>query len=467
LKKGRSLANIILNLANTTSRIQTYLRFSPFEVGTPEGRAKERNRRVLLTSLATVLAKIIAVVTLITTTPPILHYLGHERFGLWMTISSWIVMLGFVDLGIGNGLQNFISNAHGSDDRELAHRAVTSSFVLLALVGILLVLSLSVAHFFLDWGLIFNVSDPSVAYEAGVATVALIVCLAINLPLLTAQKVQLGYQDGFQANLWLAGGSIFMLLSIFTAIYLNAGLPWLVLAVAGGPAVVMGLNWLHQFLVVRRWLIPHINYFDWKMGRHIAAMGAVWTWFQLMAFIGTSADNIIISHLFGASAVGSYAIMAKLQSILLIAQMLSAPLWPAFAEALVRGDLDWARRTFTNAMVLFTGLGIVSALVMGIGSFWIVRVWVGPEMVPTTLMAIGFASWGLITNFFAAIAALMANNRLISKFAVLTTVAAILSLILKFIFAKEIGVPGVIWASVIGYGLICVPGLLAARMALK
>ena len=458
---------MIWSLVNSVARMRAYLRLKPFEVSTPEGRGKERNRRVLLTSLATVLAKIIAVVTLIISTPLILHYLGAERFGLWMTISSLIVVLGFVDLGIGNGLLNIIADAHGRDDKDLARRAVTSSFVLLTIVGVVLAFTFTAAYAFLDWGHIYNVSEPMADYEAGVATAVLIVCLAINLPLLTAQKVQLGYQEGMQANLWQAVGSIFMLVGILSAIYLKAGLPWLVLAAAGGPAVVMGLNWLHQFLVVRRWLLPQINCLDWKMGRHIAAMGAVWTWFQLMAFIGTSADNIIISHLFGAAAVGSYAVMAKLQSVLLIAQLLSAPLWPAFAEALERGDLDWARRTFTRAMVLFTGLGIASALVMGIGSFWIIQVWVGPEMVPTILMATGFALWGLITHFFAAIAALMANNRLIKKFTVLTTVAAFLSLVLKFILAKEMGVPGVIWASVIGYGLICVPALWTARMALK
>ena len=221
---------MFLSSTNMISRMRIYLRLTPFEVSTPGGRAMERNRRLLLTSLATLLVKIIAMLTLIISTPLILHYLGAERFGLWMTISSLIVVLGFVDLGIGNGLLNIIADAHGREDNELAIRAVTSSFLMLTIVGVVLVLAFAGAYAFVDWGHILNVFNPTATYEASVAAAVLTICLAINLPLLTAQKVQLGYQDGFQANLWQAVGSIFMLLGIFSAIYLKASLPWLRLA---------------------------------------------------------------------------------------------------------------------------------------------------------------------------------------------------------------------------------------------
>lgn len=457
----------LARLGRSIAGVKACLRLRPFDVNEPDGRAKERHRRILLASMTSILAKIIALAALLISTPLTLDYLGVERFGLWMTVSSLIVVLGFADLGIGNGLLNVIAEAHGRDDQELAKRAVTSGVVLLTVIGLVLISVFAIVYPIIDWGSIFNISDRQTATEAGEAAAVLVGCLAVSLPLLTAQRVQLGYQEGLQANLWQAAGSLFMLAGVLLAVRVQAGLPWLVLAAAGGPAAAMGLNWGHQFFFSRRWLLPRISHFDWKMGRRIATLGVLWTWFQLMAFVGTAADNIIISHLFGAGSVGSYAVMSKLLSVLLIAQLFAAPLWSAFAEAFERGDLEWVRLAFRRTLIFFSALGVMGALVMGVGSFWIIRIWVGEEMVPSLSMALGFALWSFITNFFGAIAVLMANNRLLKQLTWLTTVAALSSFGLKLILAQVMGIPGIVWASAIGYGLVCIPGVLLARNALK
>lgn len=454
---------MITNVFRVAAGIRTCFRFQPFDINEPDGRTKERYRRILLSYAASFAAKMITIATMLISTPLTLHYLGVERFGLWMTISSLIVVAGFADFGIGNGLLNVIAEANGRDDREIAKRAVTSSVVLLAIIGLVVALVFTIIYHGLDWGYLLSISVKESAAEAGQAVAVLVGCLAVSLPLLTAQRVQAGYQDGFQASLWQGIGSIFMLAGTLIAIYEQAGLPWLVMAAAGGPVVAMGLNWIHQFFFVRRWLLPTMIYIEWKMARRIAKTGALCAWFQLMGFVSMAADNLIISHFFGAEAVGSYAVMAKLLSGLLVAQMLSAALWPAFAEAIERGDLDWVRKTFRRTLVLFTAYGLISALVMGVASFWIIRVWIGTEMEPSPLMALGFALWSFITNFFAAISALMSNNRTIKKLAFLVSVAALSSLYLKLAFSSEFGVTWIIWATVLGWGVVCIPAIKIAR----
>lgn len=440
--------------------IRSCLRLRPFDTSTSGGRSKERYRRVILATLSSALAKAISIGALLISTPLTVRYLSSEQFGLWMTISSLIVLMGFSDLGIGNGLLNVIAQAHGREDRVLAQQAVTSSMVLLVIISLIIAVLFWAAFPFIDWGYLFNTVEPIAIRESGEATAVLVACISVNLPLLVAQKVQLGYQEGLQANMWQALGSIVMLFGILLAVYLNAGLPWLVLAAAGGPVTAMCLNWLYQFLVRRRWLLPRRQNFERNVARRVGSQGLIWTVFQLMAFIGTGADLIIASHIFGAHSIGSYAVMSKLLSGLLIAQMLSAPLWPAFAEALERRDIEWVRRTFHRSQLLFAMLGLFGALVMGFASFWIVRIWVGPELVPSPLMAGGFALWSFITNYFAAIAAIMSNNHMISRLLTITCAAAISSFLLKFMLAKIMGIEGIIWASVIGYGTVCTAGTL-------
>jgi hypothetical protein len=47
----------------------------------------------------------------------------------------------------------------------------------------------------------------------------------INLPLGIVQRIQLGYQEGFQNNLWSIAGSLLGLTGVLLAIELKSGLP--------------------------------------------------------------------------------------------------------------------------------------------------------------------------------------------------------------------------------------------------
>ena len=86
------------------------VRLLPFDTATQEGRAKERHRRIVLSAIASAMAKIISITTALISVPLTLHYLGPERYGMWMTISSLAALLAFADLGIGNGMLNAIAD---------------------------------------------------------------------------------------------------------------------------------------------------------------------------------------------------------------------------------------------------------------------------------------------------------------------------------------------------------------------
>src|SRR5688572_4689820 len=126
-------ANLIL------VKIQQWLsviRLVPFETDTPEGRSKERLRRVALTALMTAFAQGINMLTMLISIPLTLNYLGAERYGLWVTISSSIMLLGFADLGLGNGLLNAMAEANGRNDRKAAVYCVSSAFFMLSGVAL-------------------------------------------------------------------------------------------------------------------------------------------------------------------------------------------------------------------------------------------------------------------------------------------------------------------------------------------
>ena len=136
-----------------------------------------------LTALSSGGAKVISVVTMLISVPLTLHYLGSERYGMWMTISSVIAMLGFADLGLGLGLMNAVAEAHGTDDRQAAVHYVSSAFFMLTGVAVIIGLAFALIYSHIPWARLFNVTSPLAVQEAGPAMAVFVACFTLNLPL--------------------------------------------------------------------------------------------------------------------------------------------------------------------------------------------------------------------------------------------------------------------------------------------
>ena len=64
--------------------------------------------------------------------PLALHYLGKERFGIFTAVVAITAMVGFADLGLGNGLINAIAHAKGRGDLVIARRTISTALVALS-----------------------------------------------------------------------------------------------------------------------------------------------------------------------------------------------------------------------------------------------------------------------------------------------------------------------------------------------
>src|SRR5436190_14295296 len=137
--------------SKSMKQVSFWLRGASADSATPEGRARERWRRVLVTAAAAFASRGIGILTLLVTVPLTLHYLGPERYGLWMTISSVIALLGFADLGLGNGLVNALAAAHGRDNHAEARALVSNAFFLLAAIAAALGTLFLVSYPWISW----------------------------------------------------------------------------------------------------------------------------------------------------------------------------------------------------------------------------------------------------------------------------------------------------------------------------
>ncbi len=453
-------------VANTTSSAGTrwwrFVQLHAFDTSTPEGRARERHRRVTLSAMASALAKLISLGTALITVPLTLHYLGAERYGLWMTISSLVVMLAFADFGIGNGVLNAVAKAHGNNDVQALRVCVSSGYCILSLVALGLLVLLAVSYAFVPWPALFNVNNELARREVGPAVAVFLACFALAVPLGIVQRVQMGLQRSFLASLWQCVGSVLGLLGVIVAVHQQAGLPWLVLAFFGAPLLAGAMNTLVFFGRSNRELAPRRAWVSSPAAVDLVRAGALFFVLQLVVGIAYASDSFVITHVLGPAAVADYAVPERMFSLVTMALgMFLAPLWPAYGEAIARGDTAWVRRTLWRSAATAVLVSAACSLVLVIFGPMLIKLWVGSAVQAPLLLLVGLALWKTIEAGGTAVAVFLNGAHVVRSQVILASLTAVSALALKVMLVGHMGVAGTVWATICAY-LVCTAVPLAA-----
>ena len=442
-------------MTDRTQQALSLLRLTPFDCSSESGRARERHRRALLTSLTAVAAKAISVLSLLLTVPLTLGYLGPERYGMWMTIGSLVAMMSFADLGMGNGLLNAIAEAHGREDRQAMRSHIASAYLILGLVALLIVAGFALLYGVVDWPAVFNVTSAAARSECGPALAVFVACFAFNIPLTIVQRVQIGLQQGFTANLWQGVGGLLGLLGIVLAVQSRAPLPWLVAGAVGLPMLAALANTLHFFLFARRDLAPAIAEACMASFRRLAGTGLLFFGTQIAIAIAYLSDNLVLTHILGPEAVTQYSVPERMFSLIAtVVAMALTPLWPAYGEAAARGDHVWVKRTLIRSLKLAGGTAAVLSLLLVIAGPTLIGLWVGHVVtVPLSLIA-ALGVWKVAEAIGNALAMYLNGVGMIRIQAILGVTMALSAISLKVALVPLVGVAGVTIATVLAYGLM-------------
>lgn len=438
-------------------KIMNLLRLTRYDTASSEGRSRERHRRIALTALSSALSKIITITTALITVPLTLNYLGTERYGLWMTISSVIAMLVFADFGIGNGLMNAISEALGTDDRDAMRSHVSNALIVLLCIAAAISAFFFICYPAVHWGEFFNVKTPVAIREAGPAMATFVVCFAAGVPSSIVHRVQLGLQQGFLSSIWQAFGSVLGLMATLLVIRLEAGLPWLVLSLAGAPVISLLLNSIFFFFRQRRDLLPDFASVSRAGMNRILRGGMLFFVLQLAVSLGFASDNIILAKMLGNESVAQYSVLARLfEGILMIIGIVFTPLWPAYGEAKARGDRSWIKKTLYRSMaatlvLTFAASLFVVAFYKGIFTFWI-----GTQIVFSFGLVALYAFWMILKGLGTTYSMFLNGMNAIRLQFMIASTFTVFSIIAKIFLVNKYGVNGLIIALICTYTLFVV-----------
>ena len=463
------IAAILLSIRDNALRMRSVLRPRSGAIENSADRSRERYRLAGLGMLTAAANKGISIAASLITVRLTFRYLGAERYGMWVTITSIVMMLNFADLGVNNGLINTIAGAYGRDDREGARRAVASAFWSLTGITSAFLLCMPLVYPFLNSARLFNVHSPLAVQESGPALLVFFACFALNLPMGTVRAVQTGLQRAYINSLWAMLGSLASLGAMLLVIHLHGGLPLLILGLSGPPLLAAALNGFELFGFSNRELVPAPSGFSREVAVRLFRTGFLFFLCQVFSSLGVQTDNIVIAQIMGAKMVGAYAVPARLFNLVpSLLAMISGPLWPAYADALARSDGPWIRRTFRR--IAGGGMAITAMItaVLVIFGNRILALWVGPQVhasIPL-LIVLGIVC---VLNAFVTPVSILLNGLSQIRIQVFVFMAmSVVNLTLSIIFVKRFGIIGGALGTAVSEALVVIlPLSIVVRNSLR
>jgi O-antigen/teichoic acid export membrane protein len=457
-------------LTRSGRRLRSWLRSSTISGETEIERASERNRRAVASSIAGVLVRGSSFAVVLISVPLTLALLGPVRFGMWMTIASVVALLGATDFGVANGVLNNVSQAFGRGDQTAARQYVASGFVALSVVGVGFAAIFVLLYPLIPWADLYNVaSDPLAASEAGPATAVLVATVLVSLPLGVAAAVRSAFQEGFVQSLFAGMGNTLTIALLLVAIYAEATLPILVLAMSIGPIIAAALNLVVLVRFQRPWLAARRSDITTSAMRAVVGVGLVFMLLQIAYIVAFSTDRIVVAQIVGPTAVGDYTVVYRLFAIPAgLASIAILPLWPAYREAISRRDMGWVRITLKRSLAFVLVATIPLAIVLSLIGPAIVKVWTGGELAPAWGLYPAFAMFTVALGIANAYSVLLNGAQELRFQLVIWSAMAVMNIVLSVYLASVIGVAGVAVGSVLAtVSMLIIPAVLYVPRLLR
>jgi len=380
--------------------------------------------------------------------PLTIHYIGKEKFGLWMVVSSLVIWMQLADLGVGNGLTNALAEAHGRDDQKAASGYISAALVASSAVAIISIVPVVLLSLWLPWNIILNLTNAELALLAAKCFLVTGIIFVLNIPLSLAGRALIAYQRGYLASATQLLSAVASLIGLLIAIILKLGMVWLVLLLSAGPMVGNLLAW-GILLKILPWLS-----IDWRavtrQAIHRVASSSIPLFlFQIGALLVNQLVNVIIAQVGTLKMVADYNIIFKIYILVFtIGISLSAPFYPAIREAYEKNEAHWVFRALHRVLLVRLGILLPAGICLLFFGDRIIQLWIGLPLESR----FGLMGWFtfLLSLIFAAASStlgeiLMSLDDIWSQIKIVF-ITAVIVLSTMYYFIPLIGVPSIFLA---------------------
>ncbi|TDQ09960.1 MATE family efflux transporter [Pedobacter metabolipauper] len=412
--------------------------------------AKSRNKNIYRQFTVATFLKFLSIGLNFLLLPLMLKALGEERFGVWVTllsITSWIAMM---DIGIGNGLRNKLSESFAVNNKENSKRLVSTAYIILSGIIAVLILLAIVLIYLLDWQKIFN-STAIAEIDLKYTVMIVFIAIALNFVLSLANQIINALQRNSLTTLSTIIANLLMLAALFIFSHqLKNNIE--LMAIIYSVTLLFSIGFISVFLFKEyAELIPRFKYYDKSVVKDILNVGVKFFIIQIAGVIIFTTDNFIIAQTLGPAEVSGYNVTLKVyNAFVMFFGLIMAPFWSAYTEAYVKKEFSWikSRIKLQNKLmiVLVAIIALLTFLFQPILNLWIDT----PVNIPAYLPALGgiFAILSIWNNIYGFV---LGGINKIRLGAIVTVFTASINIPLAIYFAKhtDLGSGGVLISTII------------------
>jgi Na+-driven multidrug efflux pump len=133
--------------------------------------------------------------------------------------------------------------------------------------------------------------------------------------------------------------------------------------------------------------------------------------------------------------------------------MVTNPLWAGYADAAARKDSKYIRQTLKTSMVLSFSIALIGAVIVLAFHRWLIAQWTSNSVEVPVFLAMGYAAWSVLDATGNAFAMFLNGLGILRPQLIVVLLFCLVAIPLKIVLVSQIGVVGIILATLISYVL--------------
>ena len=414
-----------------------------------------RSKKMYKNTAAMIGIRGISMILTLISAPIMLHHVDRADYGVLLTLTSIVGWVGYMDIGLGNGLRNKLPEFIANNDFNSAKKIVSSCYATLAIYVALIITVFLIISPFVDWLEVLN-SPTSDAKEIRELTNVVFIAFCIQFLLGLLNSILFAYQmPAFQSLFTFAGQALALIALIMQVFVLNITSVLQIGAVNSIiPPLVLFCGSIGLFRTKLRKIAPSLKYIDLKSVSGILGLGMKFFVLQMITIVLFQANSIIIARVVNPEAVVEYNLAFKYVSLLtMIFTIVITPVWSATTDAYIRNDFTWIKKTISFSLKVCI-ISIIIGILMLFVSKFIYGIWLGKDAIDisysTTGLILLYISFEMLYKVYGTI--INGTGKVFAQM-ILTGIIAIIYIPLALLLGSLWGLSGVLIANVIVFAL--------------
>ena len=414
-----------------------------------------RSKKMYKNTVAMIGIRGVSMILTLISAPIMLHHVDRADYGVLLTLTSIVGWVGYMDVGLGNGLRNKLPEFLAKGDFHSAKKIVSSCYVTLAIyVALIIVIFLMVSPF-VDWLGVLN-SPTSDAGEIRGLTNVVFIAFCIQFLFGLINSILFAYQMPAFQSLFTFVGQFVALIALVIQVYVFDVTSVLQIGAVNSmiPPLVLFLGSIGLFRTKLKEIAPSFKLFEFKSVGSILSLGLKFFVLQMITIVLFQANSIIIARVVSPEAVVEYNLAFKYVSLLtMIFTIVITPVWSATTDAYVRKDFAWINKTISLSRKVCIA-SIFIGVLMVLASKFVYGMWLGRGSIDinysTTGLILLYISFEMLYKVYGTI--INGTGKVFAQI-ILTGVIAIIYIPLAILLGKLFGLSGVLIANAIVFAL--------------